>query len=113
MEATPTLANRTDWRSSEPGAAEPRDEPSCAASVCTGMEPAGEATQQPRDALEIGGRGGHDVNPAVRIVDPVHRHFVDAQSNAFGQHQQLGVEEPPGVGDVREQCAVRRRRGPP
>ena len=64
----------------------------------------GEATQQPRDALEIGGRGGHDVNPAVRIVDPVHGHFVDAQSDAFGQHQQLGVEEPPGVGDVREQA---------
>ena len=64
----------------------------------------GEATQQSSDALEVGGRGGDDVHPAVRIVHPVHRHFVDAQAAAFGEHQQFGVEEPSGVGDIRQQA---------
>ena len=39
-----------------------------------------EASQQPRDALEIGGRGRDDVDPAVRVVDPVHRDLVDPQA---------------------------------
>ena len=39
----------------------------------------------------------------VGVVDPVHRHLVDAQAGALGQHQQLGVEEPAGVLDQRQQ----------
>ena len=40
---------------------------------------------------------GDDVDPAVRVVDPVDRHLVDPQAGPLGQHQQFGVEEPAGV----------------
>ena len=86
---------------------------SCAAIACTGMEPLAKPRSSRADALEVGGRGGHDVDPAVGVVDPVDRHLVDAQPAALGQHQQFGVEEPAGVGDVRQQPAGRRRRGWP
>ncbi len=109
----PTVPNRTTWRSSDAGAADRRDGPSCAAMVFTGIGAVGEPAQQPADALEVGGGGGHDVDPAVRVVDPVHRDLVDAQAAAFGEHQQFGVEEPAGVGDVGQQFARRRRRGWP
>ncbi len=44
-----------------------------------------------------------DVDAAVRVVDPVDRHLVDAQAGPLGQHQQLGVEEPAAVLDQRQQ----------
>ena len=37
---------------------------------------------------------GDDVDAGVGIVDPVHRHLVDAQARALGQHEQFRVEEP-------------------
>ena len=63
-----------------------------------------EAAQQPADALEVSRSGRDDVHPAVRVVHPVHRDLVDPQAAAFGQHQQFGVEEPSGVGDVGQQA---------
>ena len=48
--------------------------------------------------------GGDDVDSAVRIVDPVDGHLVDAQPAALGQHQQFGVEEPAGIADVGQQA---------
>ena len=67
------------------------------------MRALGEAAQQPRDALEVGGRGGHDVDPAVGIVHPVDRHLVDTQPSPLSDHQQFGVEKPPGVPHQRQQ----------
>ena len=63
--------------------------------------------------LQVGDRGGDDVDPAVRVVDPVHRHLVDAQPGALGEHQQLGVEEPAGVLDQRQQPLRDVARGSP
>ena len=80
MEATPTLANRTDLAQQRPGGRGfvGRTELRCKRLHRYGAS--GETAQQPCDALEIGGRGRHDVNPAVGIVDPVHRDLVDAQT---------------------------------
>ena len=58
---------------------------------------------QPRDAVQVRQGGGHDVDPGVGVVDPVHRDLVDAQASPFGQHEQLGVEEPAGVLGERQQ----------
>ena len=66
---------------------------------------AGESTQQPTDAAQIGCCRGDDVDAAFRIVHPVDRHLVNAQSAALGEHQQLGVEEPTGVLDVGQQLS--------
>ena len=65
----------------------------------------GERAPESRDAAQIGKRGSHDIHAAVRIVDPVDRHLGDPQSAALGQHEQLGVEEPVVVVDVRQQRA--------
>ena len=63
----------------------------------------GQRAADPPAALEVVDRGVHDVDPGVGVVDPVDRHLVDAQPGALGDHQQLGVEEPAGVGDQRQQ----------
>jgi hypothetical protein len=63
----------------------------------------GEAAKKPADTLQVGGRRCDDVHPAVGIVDPVDGDLVDAQAAALGEDQQLGVEEPAGVGDVGQQ----------
>ena len=95
--------NRTACRSSEPGAADRLGWTQLCGNGIHRNHTVGEAAQQAPDALEIGGRRGDDVHPAVRVVHPVHRDFVDPQAAALGQHQQFGVEEPPGVGDVGQQ----------
>jgi hypothetical protein len=61
----------------------------------------------------VGGQAGHapqvvpgrahDVHPRVGIVDPIHRHLVDAQPAPLGQHEQLGVEEPALVAHVADE----------
>ncbi len=65
----------------------------------------GERPGEPGDAAQVGPRGREDVDPAVRVVDPVDRNLVDPRPGAFGQHQQFGVEEPPVVLDQRQQFA--------
>ena len=62
-----------------------------------------EAGPEPGHAAQVGQGGGDDVDARVEVVDPVHRDLVDAQPGAFGQHEQLGVEEPAGIGGEREQ----------
>ena len=66
---------------------------------------AGEPAHHAPDPAEVVGGGTHDVDPRDRIVDPVDRHLVDAESVVLGEHQQLGVEEPTLVFDQREQRA--------
>ena len=68
---------------------------------------AGQPGAQADDAAQVGQGGGDDVDPGVGVVDPVHRHLVDAQPGPLGQHQQLGVEEPAGVGGQRQQLPGR------
>jgi len=63
----------------------------------------GEAEADPLDPAQVAQRGVDDVDPRVGVVDPVHWHLVDAQPGPFGQHQQLGVEEPALVLDQRQQ----------
>ena len=57
------------------------------------------------DAGEVLPCGVQDVDPGVRVVDPVHRDFVNAQSDALSGHQHLGVEEPLVVLDEWQQLA--------
>ena len=64
-------------------------------------------------AAQVVQRGAHDVHARVGVVDPVDRHLVDAQPAPLGEHEQLGVEEPPLVADARQQLAARRRRAWP
>src|ERR1700757_5517578 len=40
---------------------------------------------------------------AVGVVDPVHGHLVDAKSAALCENEQFSVEEPAGIGDMRQQ----------
>jgi hypothetical protein len=40
---------------------------------------------QPRDPAQVLDRGADDVDPRVGVVDPVDRHFVDAQAGALGK----------------------------
>ena len=99
MLATPTAAKRTSWRE-QPGRharRRRRARPSCARSCADRQPPGGQRPAEPGDPAQVGERGGDDVDPAVRVVDPVDRHLVDAQPGPLGQHQQLGVEEPAGV----------------
>ena len=65
--------------------------------------------REPRDALEVVDRGADDVHARVGVVDPVDRHLVDAQAVAAGEDEQLGVEEPAVVADLREQLRPPRR----
>ena len=65
--------------------------------------PGGQARASRHDALQVLAGGVDDVDAAVRIVDPVDGHLVDAQAGALGEDEQLGVEEPPGVLDQRQQ----------
>ena len=63
----------------------------------------GEGAAHAPHALEVVGRGLHDVHRRVRVVDPVDRHLVDPQPGPLGEDQHLGVEEPAGVLDQRQQ----------
>ena len=56
----------------------------------------------PHETFEIvDGRADH-VDTTVGVVGPVDRHLVDPESGAFGDDEQLGVEEPPVVFHERE-----------
>ncbi len=97
------LANRTDWRSSDPGAAARRDEPSCAAIVCTGIEP----DVKPRSSRAMPFRSAAAVaTMSTRLsgssTQSTGTSWIRSPA-AFGKHQQFGVEEPTGVGDVGKQ----------
>ena len=69
----------------------------------TGSATGRECGPDPDDSAQVGSDGGQDVDPAVRVVHPVDRHFVDAQSALLGENQELGVEEPAGVLDERNE----------
>jgi hypothetical protein len=58
--------------------------------------------QHPPHAAQIVLGGRHNLHPRVRVVDPVHRNFPDAQTQALRRDQQLGVEEPFVVLDERQ-----------
>ena len=94
------------WPSALPGrTARSGARPSCARSSASGSAP--EASARPtramprRSAIAVATMSTRRVG----VVDPVHRHLVDPQARALGEHQQLGVEEPAGVLDQRQQPA--------
>ena len=120
--AARTAAGRRAWTArrsrrtaapapAKPGSAAPaavqRPRPSCARSVGDRQRAVGQrrgrAGPCPRRSAD---RGRDDVHPAVGVVDPVDRHLVDPQPGPLGQHQQLGVEEPAGVLDQRQQLSA-------
>jgi hypothetical protein len=65
--------------------------------------PAAEVLVQPGDPAQVIGHGLRDRDSRIEVVHPVHRDLVDPQAGPFGQHEQLGVEEPAGVLDQRQQ----------
>ncbi|GGH93221.1 hypothetical protein GCM10007170_13590 [Arthrobacter liuii] len=44
-----------------------------------------------------------DVDPAIGVINPVDRDFVDPQPRAFSDDQQLSIEEPAVIFHMREQ----------
>ncbi len=70
-----------------------------------GQCPRAERAADPPDAAQVGHRRRDDVHAGVGVVDPVDGHLVDPQARALGEHQHLGVEEPAGVLDERQQPA--------
>ena len=97
--------------SASTGSSEAR--PSWARTDASGHPAGSQAATDPGNALEIADGCGHDVHPGVGVVDPVDRHLVDAQPGTFGEHEHLGVEEPPGVLDQWAATAARRHPGSP
>ncbi len=104
MDATPTAPNRTACRNSEPGAADSRDEPSCAAMVFTGIEP----SAKPRNRRPM------PLRSAVAVATMSTR-LSGSSTQSTGTSwirrplrsastEQLGVEEPTGVCDMRQQA---------
>ena len=63
----------------------------------------GQRPTDPCDSLQVVLGGADDVDPGIRVVDPIHRHLVNAQPAALGEDQQLGVEKPPVVLHQRQQ----------
>ena len=59
------------------------------------------------DAPQVRRRGADQVDPRVEVVDPVDRDLVDAQPDALGGDQELGVEEPFLVLDQGEELGRR------
>ena len=102
MQATPIVPNRSTWPNDDTGAGRSTGGARLGGDLVDRHRSRRETLQHSGDALEVGGGGGDDVDPAVGVVDPVHGHFVNAQPAAFGQHQKLGVEEPSGVVDMWE-----------
>jgi hypothetical protein len=68
-------------------------------------EPAGEGAveAEPCHAPQVGQRRADDVHFTVGVIGPRHGNLIDAQSPALGQDQELGVEKPGIVFDVRKQ----------
>ena len=98
------MPNRTSWPTmpcGTPGTSGSR--PRLCLQFTDRQRAGGECAADPPAALQVADRRAHDVDPRVRVVDPVDRNLVDPQTDPFGDHQQLGVEEPAGVGDQREQ----------
>src|ERR1700749_3749512 len=58
---------------------------------------------QPPDACEVCARGREDRDARVGVVHPAHRNLVDLQPAPLGAVEQLGVEEPAVVLDLRQQ----------
>ena len=77
--------------------------------VATGMSPRRRPRAEPPDPSEVLAGRVDDVHAAAGVVDPVDRHLVDAHSGPFGEHEQLGVEEPLRVLDQRQQLGGRVR----
>jgi hypothetical protein len=73
------------------------------ADLAEGQGAADQGASEARHAQEVVQGGAHDVDAAVRVVGPVDRHLVDPQPGPFGDHEQLGVEEPGVVLDERQQ----------
>ena len=107
MLTMPISANRTNWAAIPAGTPATGvgsgSRPSWRRSSGSGSRPDASARPSRTMPLRSATAVADDVDPAVRVVDPVHRHLVDAQPAALGQHQQLGVEEPAGVLDQRQQ----------
>ncbi len=64
-----------------------------------------EAVHHPGDTPQIALRGAHDVDPGVRVVHPIHGHFMDAQPVVLGEDEELGIEEPTLVLDHGQEAA--------
>ena len=78
-----------------------------------GVGPEPERPGETPHALEVFDGGGDDVDPGVRVVDPVDGHLGDAEPVALGEDEQLGVEEPVVVLDRRAGARGPRRRAAP
>ena len=59
----------------------------------------------PPHTLQVVARGAPHVDARVGVVDPVDRYFLDPQAGPLGEHEELGVEEPGVVLDVRQERA--------
>ena len=88
----------TSWISRSRGSS-----PNGRVSRSSGERSGGEGLAHAPHPLEVVGRRLHDVDGGVRVVDPVDGHLVDPQTRPLGEHQHLGVEEPAGVLDQRQQ----------
>ena len=67
----------------------------------------GTPDQHAPDAAQVVRGGRDDLHARVGVVDPVHRDLADAQAQALGRDQQLGVEEPLVVLNERQQLLRR------
>src|SRR5215208_4969360 len=72
-----------------------------------GPPPLQAARPHPQKPLNILYGGRDDVNPAVEVLDPVDRHLRDPIAPLLGQQQQLCIEEPLAVLDLRQQLLGR------
>src|SRR5581483_3000216 len=80
-------SNRCSWRKhGSPG----RDQPK------TGR---GSVQKQSPDAPQVAEGGGQEVDPGIRILDPVNRHLMYSHMPALCSHQELGVEKPRVISD--------------
>src|SRR5215203_6230044 len=67
-------------------------------------EPAAQALRpHSQEPLHVRQGGGGHVDPAVEVFDPIDRNLAYAQAALLGQQEQLGVEEPLAVLDLRQE----------
>src|SRR6202049_1995353 len=66
----------------------------------------GLAPDPPKAAQVVQGSAWY-VDPAVEVLDPVDRHLEDPVAEAFGEQQELSVEEPRLIPHEREQTLSR------
>ena len=60
--------------------------------------------EQPRDTAQVGDGGRDHPDAGVGVLDPVDGDLVNPQPGSLSEHEQLGVEKPFLVLDLREQC---------